>query len=183
MLCPPYRKLRRVLGFTLVELMIVVAILGVLVAIAVPVFQRYLVNAKASEAPIMLRKLMDGASAYFQVDHADSNGRAVVAQFPATTGWYPAELPAGRKVAIGPGDPAVADFQTWHQLKFSLPEAVQFHYMFVATDVGTSSRADIVAEGQVLAGHTCRMERSAWTLGGNTLELQLSELKIISPPY
>ena len=170
-------------GFTLVELMIVVAILGVLAALAIPVFQRYLINAKAAEAPLMLRKLMDGATAYFQVDHADSTGQNIVSQFPATTGWYPAAFPIGRKVAIGPGDTPAADAQTWNQLRFFLGEPVQFHYMFVKTGEGITSRADIAAEGQVLAGHTCRMERAAWTKGGNTLELQYSDLKIISPPF
>src|SRR5512137_2320359 len=91
-------------GFTLVELMIAVAILGVLAALAIPVFQRYLVKAKAAEAPMMLRKLMDGASAYFTVDHADSSGQNVEPQFPSTTGWYPAELPIGRKVTPTAGE-------------------------------------------------------------------------------
>jgi type IV pilus assembly protein PilA len=180
---PPCRKHDRTQAFTLVELMIVVAVLGVLAALAIPVFQRYMVKAKAAEAPLMLRKLMDGATAYFQVDHADSTGQNVTPQFPATTGWYPAQLPTGRKIVPEASDPATADVQTWAQLKFSLNEPVQFHYMFVSTGTGTSSRADVVAEGQIMIGHTCRMERAVWTQGGNTLELQSSELKIISPPY
>jgi prepilin-type N-terminal cleavage/methylation domain-containing protein len=169
-------------GFTLVELMIVVAIIGVLAALAIPVFQRYMVNARAAEAPVMLRKLMDGASAYFVVDHADSSGQLVTSQFPATTGWYPAELPIGRKVQPAAGEPGT-DADTWNQLRFSIREPVQFHYRFIRTGVGTSSRADIAAEAQLTVGHTCRMERSAQTVGGNTLELQFSELKIISPPF
>jgi type IV pilus assembly protein PilA len=176
-------KQARCRAFTLVELMIVVAIIGVLAAVAIPVLRQYLLKAKAAEAPGMLRKIMDGASAYFIVDHADSGGQVLVPQFPETTGWYPAELPVGRKVQPGDGEPPAEDAQTWAQLRFSIAEPVQFHYRFVRTGVGTSSRADVIAEAQLTAGHTCRMERGAWTKGGDSLELLFSDLKVISPPY
>jgi len=52
-------------GFTLIELMVVVAIIGVLVAIAVPSFLRYQLRAKRSEAYANLEAIATAENSYF----------------------------------------------------------------------------------------------------------------------
>ena len=52
-------------GFTLIELMIVVAIVGLLAAIAIPNFLNYQAKARQSEAKIGLGGLFTTATAYF----------------------------------------------------------------------------------------------------------------------
>src|SRR5690554_1847727 len=61
-------------GFTLVELMIVVAIISILAAIAIPAFIKYIKRSKASEANGIVKKMQDGAKGYFESDQAGSEG-------------------------------------------------------------------------------------------------------------
>ena len=52
-------------GFTLIELMIVVAIIGILAAIAIPAFINYVKRSKTSEAPANLKAMFTGASGLY----------------------------------------------------------------------------------------------------------------------
>lgn len=71
-------------GFTLVELMIVVAIIGILAAIAIPAFSKYINDSRNSEAIENLRSISDHALAYFNTEHYySSNGS------DKTDGKYP----------------------------------------------------------------------------------------------
>jgi prepilin-type N-terminal cleavage/methylation domain-containing protein len=179
-------KRRSPFGFTLIELMMVVAILSVLAAIAIPAYIKYVAQSKTAEAPLMLRRIIDAGNAYFSVDHSTTAGGqigSVSNLFPAQTGWYPAIEPVGKKIMPAASDPPAADAPTWNELRLTLREPVQFQYQWQSSFTSQFDQSAVAtARGQVFPGIECVMQRTLKTTG-TTGELVGSPLKLISPAY
>jgi type IV pilus assembly protein PilA len=86
------RKMQQ--GFTLIELMIVVAIIGILAAIAIPAYQDYTIRAQTSEAMSLASGVRTAVSEYFQSKGhwPDNNAEAGIATDASISGNYVGEV-------------------------------------------------------------------------------------------
>ncbi len=72
-------------GFTLIELMIVVAIIGILAAVAIPGFMKYIKDSKTSEAKVNIKAIAEGAVAFYQGEHTKKDGTMYTRQYPSAS--------------------------------------------------------------------------------------------------
>ena len=123
--------MRKVRGFTLIELMIVVAIIGVLAAVAIPSFMKYIRRSKTAEATMNLRKMYDGAVTYYVGEHADAAGNIANKQFPVNGPTTPS---LATLTALGgkryPSSPTDWKQGGWAALEFAVNDAQFFAYTF-----------------------------------------------------
>ena len=131
-------------GFTLIELMIVVAILGILAAVAIPAFINYMRRAKTSEATLNIDRIFEGGVTYFEAEHVQRGTDEGILQhcLPAAAEWTPDEDASDEKYLA---DEVIDEFEsnkTWKQLNFAMGDNFYYQYQFATTSTGGSVTTD-----------------------------------------
>jgi prepilin-type N-terminal cleavage/methylation domain-containing protein len=136
---------RREAGFTLIELMIVVAITGILASVAIPAYVKYIRRASTTEAAMNLRVMYDGAVSYYIGEHSDTVGAVLARQFPNSAPPTPAAVPHGSK-----HNPTPVEFETpeWMALNFAVRDPYWYQYSFNRDAAGPNT-ASMIAQGDL----------------------------------
>lgn len=159
-------RTRRAAGFTLIEILVVVAILGILSSLAIPAVSAYIRRTKTAEARINLAKMYDSVAAYYAGEHVDRGQVETIgtgSTLARATHLCPTPIasPAGGEAGLtptidcnlGPGGRCVpsgapsgagyydirewTDNPVWAGMNFVQEQGHYFHYNFRATNTLT----------------------------------------------
>ncbi len=147
------QRARKRKGFSLVELMVVVAIIAILAAIAVPQYKKYQLKAKTSEAKINLSAIRSVEESY-----SAEHGYYVLA------GWAPSSVPGTAPTNFPTDDTG------FNQLEFAPAGKVYYSYAVLdssnqTANSGSVTDADPDNDGVQVNATNNKIDINIWAIG------------------
>jgi type IV pilus assembly protein PilA len=116
-------------GFTLIELMIAVAMVGVLAALAIVGYRRYMEYSKAGDATAVLSAIRSAEESY------RAETLSYLSCSPSLTSWYPASPDGKKRHWLNPSH---TNYACWRMLNVVTDSPTRYGYAVVAGGPGTA---------------------------------------------
>jgi prepilin-type N-terminal cleavage/methylation domain-containing protein len=161
----PVRTLRPK-GFTLIEVMMVTAIIGILASVAIPNLQKMTLRAKTAERTTIMLRIKQGIADYYVRTGNIPNA--------IWSSWNPVFPPGMGKKAMLPNQPGWNIIFTGVSNGDQRPEiegALYYSYIWYTTDAGGSSNIQIWAYGDLDGDNVYSTKTMMWTRQNGTYQL------------
>jgi type II secretory pathway pseudopilin PulG len=135
--------------------MIVVAIIGILAAVAIPAFTRYVKKSRTSEAVGHLNKEWAGSLTYYESDHIAAAGTMLPKRFPGVDNTAAGLANAGKECGCttggrcAGGDTVWGKDAIWLALNFALPDPHNYLPRYVSAGTGPAAQFTANATGDL----------------------------------
>ena len=130
-----------------------VMLVGVLAAVAIPAFMKYIRRSKTAEATFNLRKLFDSSVSFYGEEHSDRTGKVLPRRFPKSAPQTPGSPTKymcrdGKSVKFQP-TAETWDDPAWQELDFAIDEPFLYAYTFEAEGDGDGAIFTARANGDL----------------------------------
>ncbi len=148
MSCKRRFERRRLAGFTLIEMMITVAIIGILAGVAIQGYRSFLFRSQLSEAPLNLHNIVQGEIRYYSTPHFDPSGQPKPKSFLSLPPTPPAE-PCSNGSPRYDFDPTLWSSRGWNAIYFSPDRPHYYQYRVETSGVAEQATMTAIAKGNL----------------------------------